>query len=182
MPYSAEYLASSIIVLGNFNPAIFSPDWLERNDLIGSEDADIARNPDQEGNMVIANQVARYGTNMFAIQVLENQLQLSSKGVLTPAFKDLAASIFQLLSHTPVTAVGLNFECHYKLDTKDQAHLVGDVLAPKDIWNSLYPDDNSGLFNLAIQVQHGSRENPINANDKKQINVHHLSESKTVST
>jgi len=42
MAYSEEILASSVIVLGNFNPAISPPDWFEKNQLIGAEDAEIA--------------------------------------------------------------------------------------------------------------------------------------------
>ena len=43
MAYNAEILASAIVAIGDFNPAIFTPDWLERNGLIGKDDADAAR-------------------------------------------------------------------------------------------------------------------------------------------
>jgi hypothetical protein len=38
--YTAEILASTIVAVGDFNPAIFTADWLEANGLIGSDDAD----------------------------------------------------------------------------------------------------------------------------------------------
>ena len=42
MIYSAEVPSSLIVVNVDFNPAIFSPDWLEANNIIGADDADAA--------------------------------------------------------------------------------------------------------------------------------------------
>jgi hypothetical protein len=41
-----ESFGSSIVVLGSFNPVIFSPDWLEFHKLIGKDDAASARKSD----------------------------------------------------------------------------------------------------------------------------------------
>lgn len=159
MPYSAEIFTSSIVGLGDFNPAIFSPDWLERNSLIGKDDASAAR----EGqNFIVTHQVSAFETDWFALQVMENQCTLTSKGVLTPALQDLAVGIFQLVPHTPIHAIGLNFMAHYKLATEAEYHQVGDVLAPKEIWKNLFSDadHSAGLANLTIRIQHGARGTP----------------------
>jgi hypothetical protein len=114
--HTAEILTSSIVAVGDFNPAIFSPDWLERNDLIGEGDADTAREGGRTRSMMlVSHQATTFETEWFALQVLESQFSLTSKDVLSPAFKDLAVGIFQLVPHTPVTAVGLNFLGHFKL-------------------------------------------------------------------
>ena len=39
MTRTADIFGSSVVAVGAFNPAIFSPDWLERNKLIGQDDA-----------------------------------------------------------------------------------------------------------------------------------------------
>lgn len=171
MAHTAEILASSIVIVGDFNPAIFSPDWLERNDLIGKGDADTAREGSQSRPMIVSHQVATFETEWFALQVLENQFSLTSKGAFSPAFKDLAVGIFQLVSHTPVTAVGLNFMGHFKLASEDEHYRVGDVLAPKEIWDALYPDERSGLEDLTIRIQKGTREEPLKTKDGKRISV-----------
>lgn len=169
MAYTPDILTSAIIAVGAFNPAIFSPDWLERNTIIGKEDAEAAR----EGNsLIVSQQVTAYDTKWFALQVVENQFALRSKDALSPAFKDLAVSIFQLVPHTPVTAVGLNFLAHFRMANEADYHQVGDRLAPKDLWKDLYPDDVAGLADLTIRVQHGGhRGEPFKSKDEKRIAV-----------
>lgn len=171
MAYTAEIFTSSIVAVGDFNPAIFSPDWMERNALIGKDDADSVREGRHGKSLLVSHQVAVFETKWFALQVLENQFSLTSKDALSPAFKDLAVSIFQLVPHTPVTAVGLNFLGHYKLAGEDEYHRVGDVLAPKDIWKALYPDEMPGLADLTVRIQRGSRGEPLKTKDEKRIAV-----------
>jgi hypothetical protein len=152
-----DSFSSAIVAVGAFNPAILTPDWLEKNQLIGSDDAENARN--FEG-LIISQQVTVFETDWFALQVLDNQFSLTSKGALSPTLRDLASGIFALVPHTPVTALGLNFLGDYKMPSLDQYHKVGDILAPKDIWSKIYPpEENSvGLMSLSVKIQNGKRE------------------------
>lgn len=170
MTRTAEIFGSSIVTLGSFNPAIFSPDWLEKNGLLGADDASVAR---QWPSMIVSHQVTVFETDWFAMQVLENQFALNSKGALSPAFMDLAASILTLVPHTPITAIGLNFMGHYRLASEAEYHKVGDVLAPKGIWDELYPDanDSAGLANLTIRIEHAPRGKQPQTGDKKHVSI-----------
>lgn len=170
MPYTAEIFTSSIVALGDFNPAIFSPDWFERNNLIGQDDAQTARDGKQ---LIVSHTVTVLETEWFALQVLEGQLTMTSKGVLSPAFRDLAIGIFQLVPHTPVRAAGLNFMGDFKLASEDEYHKIGDTLAPKNIWNELCSDDEHsvGLASLTIRVQHGKRGEKLLSQNEKRISV-----------
>lgn len=169
--YTPEILASSIIAVGDFNPAIFSPDWLEGNHLIGESDASTVRDGSQGGSLIVSHQVTAFETKWFALQVLENQFSLTSKDALSPAFRDLAVGIFQLVPHTPVTAVGLNFLAHFKLNSEDEYHRVGDVLAPKGIWKELYPDESAGLANLTIRIQNCVRGEVLKTKNEKRVSI-----------
>jgi hypothetical protein len=157
---TAQVYGSSVIALGAFNPAIVSPDWLEHHKLIGTEDAEIAR---QGRSLLITHQVAQFEGPYFALQVIENQFALTSKGAMTPLFRDLFVGMLQLLPQTPVTALGLNFTGHYKLDNVDDYHAIGDVLAPKSIWSELFPgsEQAAGLANLTIRVDPMSRDSTV---------------------
>jgi hypothetical protein len=156
VPYSADIFGSSVVLVGSFNPAIFTPDWLERNKLIGTGDADYARS---SKNFLASHQVAVCETEWFALQVLENQFSLTSKGAFSHAFQDLAEGIASLVPHTPVTALGLNFMGHYKLPTEAEFHKVGDILVPKKIWNDLIDPANeaAGMADVLVRIQHVKR-------------------------
>lgn len=166
---TADIFGSSVVAVGAFNPAIFSPDWLERNQLIGQDDSDNAK---KTLSLIISQQVTVFETEWFAFQVLDNQFSLTSKGALTPAFKDLAVGILSLVPHTPITAIGLNFLAHFRLGTEAEYHKIGDVVAPKPIWNSLYPDKNTaGLANLTIRIQDAERGQTPRSGNEKRISV-----------
>jgi len=171
VPYTAETLTSSIVVLGDFNPAIFSPEWLTRNKLIGEADAKLAIEGSQGRKSLVSHQVSNFESDWFTLQVLQNQFSLTSRGVLTPALKDLAVGIFQLVSHTPVNAVGLNFMGNFKLASQAQYHEVGDMFAPKDIWNKIFPDRSTGLAMLTILIQKGTRDDIVASKDSQRISI-----------
>lgn len=159
------------MAVGNFNPAIFTPDWFELNQLIGSSDANAAREKASKNAMLVTQQLATFETPWFVLQVLENQFSLTSKEALTPAFRDLAVGTFQLVPHTPITGVGLNFMAHYRLESENDYHKIGDRLAPKELWNGFYAESAAGMAALSIRIQPGSRNSPVKTGDFKQITV-----------
>lgn len=169
MPYPAEVFTSSIVAVGDFNPAIFSPDWMEHNGLIGEEDAKSVRDVEEGRPMLVSHQATNFETKWFSLQVLANQFALTSKDALSPALKDLAVGIFQLVPHTPITAIGLNFLAHYKLPNEEEYHRLGDTLAPKAIWQRLYPDYITGLADVTVRIQQGVRGEPLKSKDEKRI-------------
>ena len=167
----AEIFNSAIVVIGTFNSAIFSPDWLCTNGLIGDEDAEAARQGSPETPMLVSEQVSSFATEWFSLQVMQNRFSVTSKGPLLPALKDLAASVFQLVPHTPVAAVGLNFMGHFRLPREEDFYRAGDRLAPKEIWNSLFPNEEAGLNNLTIRIQDYKRGEVLETKDEKRITV-----------
>ena len=169
MTRTADIFGSSVVAVGAFNPAIFSPDWLERNKLIGKGDADGAT---KSSAIIISHQATVFETEWFALQVLENQFSLTSKGALTPAIKDLAVGIFSLVPHTPITALGLNFLAHFKFGAEAEYHKIGDVLAPKTIWDGLYPEGRSaGMQVLSIRIQDADRGSDLRTGNEKRISI-----------
>lgn len=173
MTYETEVFTSSIVVVGDFNPAIISPGWLARNGLIGEDDAKAAREDQNYGKtLLVSHQVTNFETSWFTLQVLENQFSLTNKEALSTAFKDLAVGIFQLLSHTPANAVGLNFMAHFKLGDKDEYHRVGDKLAPKSIWENAFSEEFAiGTEHLTMVFQAGGRDDSRKTKDSKRISL-----------
>ncbi len=155
---SLEILSSSIVAVGSFNPPLISVDWLQHNGLVGASDAEGARaRPD----FLVSRQMTRFQTDLALVQVFEGQLSIQSVAPVSPALCDLATGIFDLLPHTPVNAVGLNFMAHFKAENFTLYHKVGDVLAPKAIWNTIFPNMNIGIQDLTMIVQEGMRDDQL---------------------
>lgn len=160
-----EILTGQIVVLGNFNPPVITPAWLLSQELIGKESADFALS---DKNLVITPEISRFETDWCSLQVMEEQFILTSTGALSPALKDLAIGIFTLLAHTPVRAVGINCMTHYKMPTLDAYHRVGDVFAPKNIWQKFFPETDSqhvGLENMTMLISPNKRGKLIDKSD-----------------
>ena len=170
---TVEEFSSAVVALGDFNPPIFSPDWLEHNGLIGEEDAAAAR---QDDGLVVAKQLTRFQTDWFILEVIEQRFSLTGRGPLaaSPALKDLAAGILLLVPHTPITAMGLNFFAHYKFLIEADYHKVGDILAPKAVWNKVVApegDKDIGLLNLTMQISPYKRGERPTTKDVRQVGV-----------
>lgn len=156
-PYKPEFVSGNIVALGAFNPAIFSPDWLEKNGLIGPDDAAQIR----EGkNCFVSRQLTQLEAENFKLVAEENKLQVNSKGALTPALRDFVMGIFELLPHTPLIAIGLNFDTQFRFFDVAAFHRVGDTLAPKNVWGKVFAADKfiAGLESITIKIQEGTRE------------------------
>jgi hypothetical protein len=119
----------SVVVLGRFNPAIFSPAWLRLRKLIGQTDSD------QANLQVILPVFSSFSTDWFQLQAREDLLQLSTSMVQDfDRLRDLAVGILTVLGETPVHSVGINREIHWLASSVDAYHVFGDALAPKEFW------------------------------------------------
>ena len=128
-----------IILLGDFNPALFHPDWLVRNDLVPPGLGEAAGG---EG-LVVSHDVTQFVADWLTFQVTATRCSFSTSQLpFSEALADLAVGTFSLLSHTPVDAFGLNADSHYRLPNQAAWHAFGDRYAPKEPWASiLRPED-----------------------------------------
>ncbi|HTC90722.1 MAG TPA: hypothetical protein VK686_20605 [Bryobacteraceae bacterium] len=139
-----ELEAASIVMLGSFNPAIFQPRWLGVQKLIRTEEAESAK------ITTIQSELADFSTEWFHLQVLQNRFQITSQDPRQYSpLRDLAAGSFAILPHTPVTALGLNRSFHFEMPSVESWHGIGNLLAPKDLWNPII--EEPGLRSLNIQ-------------------------------
>lgn len=170
MSHSLEIFGASIVLIGDFNPAIFTPDWLESQQLLGAADAQSARD---DKTLVISHQVTRFETEWFILQVLEQQFSITSKGNVSDGLKDVVAGVFTLLSHTPIKAIGINTTAHFKIHTEETYQKIGNVLAPKDIWSSIFSKNvHLGMETLSIRIQPVNEEGGFVGNgDTKLITI-----------
>lgn len=136
----------SIVLIGSFNPKIFHPDWLLRYGLIPTVDADGAEVE------IVHNELSRFSLAWLDIEVTHDRFiaRTHDPAQFLP-LRDLIASAFKILEHTPATSLGINSNMHFSLgDDVEGWHKIGDTLAPKEIWNESLPE-RVGLATLAVQ-------------------------------
>ncbi len=135
--------AASIVVLGHFNPSIFHPAWLAAHGLIGEREA-------EQSKIDFATDAASvFHTDWLQMNIVLNRLQASTtQEAYYEALRDILIGSLELLKHTPITALGLNREFHYRLESEKALHAVGDLLAPKASWNML---TKPGMRSLTMQ-------------------------------
>jgi hypothetical protein len=125
---NCEVEGVSLVLAGNFNPAIFHPSWLLSHGMIRSGEADHA------DVQVISPDVASFQTSWLTMQVTRDKFQASTAD---PRFfeqlRDLVLSIFGLLEHTPIRLMGINRDMHF-VSSREIINKFGDLLAPKQTW------------------------------------------------
>jgi hypothetical protein len=123
-----ELSAYSIVLLGNFNPTIFTPSWFEKYELITEEEAASAV------VTVIHPDISRFAAAGLTIQVETNRFAATGT-VSAIQLKDFVLKTFRdYLNHTPIRSMGINREVHFKLASADARMRLGRSLAPLEPW------------------------------------------------
>jgi hypothetical protein len=158
MGYRITRLDAIVVAVGAFNPAIVTPDWLARHDLISEAERDECLGTMQA---LISNGIMAFDAEWFGFRLIKNQLAISSTKGATPRVKDLAWGILRLLPETPLSAMGMNFVADVQFDSAEEYHQFGDALVPKTIWGHLFPDRSVGVANLNIAINASPRTSGV---------------------
>ena len=157
----------SIVLVGDFNPLMYQPEWFGRNDVISMEDVEFARNPNNAFPMVITPQFTMFRTSQLSITIELNRFQVVAEKEPLIIVKDFVAKTFERLGGLTIRAYGYNFSAHYKFDSESKIHIFADKLAPKQYWGSLLGDDIAGdnraggLVTLQMQKSKENNEGQI---------------------
>lgn len=124
-----EQQAVSVVLVGTFNPAIFSPAWLAKMGLISDTALETAK---IEYNLP---EIAKFAANDMSYEVVSTRFQLRTENEPFIVASDATAKIFgELLPHTPIKQLGINFETHFSTLSLEQRTNLGRALAPLEPW------------------------------------------------
>lgn len=153
MAEETESIRAVIVLLGKFNPAIFSPAWFARHGLITDDELDIA------DLGVVHPEITQFSVEHLQIEVRSDRfiIQMTSDPIVR--ILDISLSIFgALLPHTPIYAVGINYSESFKLDRWQRRMALGRALAPIGPWGewgtrlvATDPGNVGGLIKLRMQ-------------------------------
>lgn len=124
----------SAVLVGHFNPAIFSPAWFALNELVSNEDA--VRSTVQ----LIHPEMCQFEVGQFNISCDLQRFIVSCPRYQHEMIRDLIIGQFgQILTHTPIKALGINRDVHFDTGDFRVRNGVGELLAPKAAWGAWAP-------------------------------------------
>lgn len=177
--FKPEIEGIGIVLVGAFNPQIFQPAWFAAENLIREEEA-------QSANVgLVHRQVTSFSLDWMHLQVTDEQFSATTiQNAFYEPLRDLVLGVFRLLRHTPVRMMGLNRDCHFRMESEEKWHTFGHRLTPKEPWigtleqpgmrsltmEGVRPDNLKGY--IRVRVEPSARVYPgvfININDHYQV-------------
>lgn len=141
-----------IVLLGQFNPPIFTPAWLARNGLLREGIEGSAQ------VQVIHPQIADFTADWLHVQVTNDRFVAETQQAPYSRLRDLVVRMFsECLHHTPLIAFGVNRNVHFLAASAEARTRMERALAPPEPWHpfrgTLGLDGEHGGMS-AVQVSH----------------------------
>lgn len=135
--------AASIVVRGIFNPVVFSPAWFADGELIGKTELE---NADVE---VISQEIASFRMGWLRFTATRDTLQLGTEEVEElPRLRDAAIGVLKILTHHPISVLGINRDTHTLVDSPEALNRLGDTITPKGVWTDFL--DTPGMRSVTM--------------------------------
>ena len=124
-----EIAGVSIVLLGDFNPAILTPAWFALNHLLPARLAENAR-------LEIAHaQQTEFEADWLYLQVTPSHFIASTNQAPYSRLRDLVAALFRdFLLHTPLRSLGINRNVHFRVQSLEHRDRIFRTLAPTEVW------------------------------------------------
>ncbi len=127
-----ESPAVSVVLVGPFRPAAFSPEFLREKKLL---------NKDEASNVIysilIPGTVIRYSFGWGELHVGDGRLQILSREAPFIRVCDFAIRALDDVAHdVAITAFGINREGHYNVGSAEARNKIGVRMAPPEAWGA----------------------------------------------
>jgi hypothetical protein len=133
-----EISGTSIIIVGEFSPGVFTPAWFVQKELLDEAEVVSAKID------VISSDVTAFTTAWLNFYSDRQRVQIVTLSEPIVRVYDLALGLMPYFPEAPVQMVGLNRDVHVKMGTEANWHRLGDMLAPKDCWPSEFTEKEEG--------------------------------------
>ncbi len=166
MRIEPEISEVSIVLLGNFNPAILTPAWFALQDFLPRSAADNAE-------LQIAHpQILSFSTEWLQLQVTPDHFHAATQSAPNIRVRDFVVRVFrEQLCHTPISAIGINRNVHFRAASSAARDRAGRILAPPEAWGEVagklgLDGEHGGMVSLTM-----SQTRPEGRPPGGQINV-----------
>jgi len=149
MKIQPDISACNIVILGDFNPKIFTPDWLYMQSIISAQEKEACEIE------VIHSEVSKFRCDWFLLEVTKDRFFIETLEAPFVRILDLVGSIFgEFLIHTPIRMFGINRHMHFSMNRSNMIAL-GKDLAPSKPWGEwgkeIDADEKNGMRSLAME-------------------------------
>ena len=121
-----------VVVVGDFNPAIFTPAWFVLHGLLPERAADSA---DVE---IIHPLTTEFTFDWLHLQAMTGRLSAETSQAPHVRVRDLVARVFrEHLPHTPLKALAISRHVHFRVRSMAERDRIGRTLAPVEPWGAL---------------------------------------------
>ena len=166
MEITPELESVTIVVVGNFNPAIFSPAWFALQGLL-------PRSVAENAELLINHpEITDFKAESLRVTTTQDRLSVQTQSVPHVKVCDLVARMFtELLPHTPLKCLGINRNVDFLVKDKKEMDRIGRALAPLEPWGELgkqlgFHEEQGGMTTLTM-----TRNAPDGRAAGDQINV-----------
>ncbi len=153
MRIEPEISAVSVVLLGSFNPAIFTPAWFGLQGLL-------PRAAVESAELGVAHaSVTEFAAEWLKLGVRPDRFAAETSQAPLIRVSDLVVRTFrELLPHTPIEALGINREVHFRVLSVAERDRIGRKLAPTEPWGDwgrlIEPDGaHGGMTSLTMRQQ-----------------------------
>ena len=159
MKIEPEISGASLVMLGDFNPSIFTPSWFAWRGLLPTKVVDAAvlkiAHPD----------ITRFEADWLNLQIDRKTFKIDTSQIPFVRLRDLAVRIFrEQLPGTPLRAMGINREVLFSVQSLDARDQLGRLLAPVNPWGDwgkkLEPSGNHGGMTSLTMTQVNLEDRP----------------------
>ncbi len=159
MKTEPEIADVSLVLLGNFNPAIFTPAWFGWQDLLPKQIVESATLKHANPQLIV------FEADWLHIHVDPERFIATTSQSPYSRLQDLVVHTFQKhLLHTPLRNMGINRSVHFLVQNMQVRDKLGRQLAPTGPWGDwgrkLEPDGRHGGMRSITMMQVNPDDRP----------------------
>ncbi len=131
MRIEPEISGVSVVLLGNFNPAIFTPAWFALHGLLPQSAAESAK-------LAVAHeQISAFSTDWLRLEVTVQRFSAQTLQAPYVRLRDLVTAVFnEHLYHTPIKSFAINRTVHFQVRSLNARDRIGRTLVPVEPWGA----------------------------------------------
>ena len=119
----------SVLLVGTFEPVIFTPAWFELHGLL-------PRRVVESAEVAVAHpEVTEFKADWLSMEVRRDRYQVQTPVAPHIRVLDLILRVFrEQIHHTPIRAFGMNRVMHFDVQSPAVRDRLGRILAPVEPW------------------------------------------------